>query len=238
MGILDRLRSGLGVQRPIERDAVSSDDQAIARYRYMLRTAPPETIEQAHAEAFTQLTPAQRRRVLAELASDMSAGERMAAARAGDDPRMLAQVATRAEIRNPGVLERAFGGVGGTGAGGFGQPGMGGVLAGTFFSSMAGAVLGSMIAQQFFSAHPGASHLFGNDAAFDPSAHAAGVQPDASTAGLIHDPFADAGASPQDPGHEGTQPSDWNSGDSDLDHGASDFDAGGGFDGGGDSFDV
>jgi hypothetical protein len=30
----------------------SADEQAIARYRYMLKTAPPETIEQAHAEAF------------------------------------------------------------------------------------------------------------------------------------------------------------------------------------------
>ena len=36
------------------------DDQAIARYRYLLRTAPPLTIEQAHAEAFAQLTPDQR----------------------------------------------------------------------------------------------------------------------------------------------------------------------------------
>jgi hypothetical protein len=237
MGILDRLRSGLGVQRPIEAGASSADEQAIARYRYMLRTAPPETIEQAHAEAFAQLTPEQRRRVLAELVSDMSAGERMAAARAGDDPRLLAQLATRAEIRNPGVLERAFGGVGGFGANTFGQPGVGGLFAGSFLSSMAGTVLGSMIAQQFFSTHAGGNHLFGNDALADAGAHGAGMQPDASTAGLVHDPFADAGHA-----HAGSGAVDSGTGDSDPDSGpfdsSGDFDGSGGFGGGGDSFDV
>src|SRR3712207_7066023 len=42
----------------------STDEQAVERYRYLLRTAPPGAIEQAHAEAFAQLTPAQRRLVL------------------------------------------------------------------------------------------------------------------------------------------------------------------------------
>ena len=44
-----------------------TDGQAIARYRYMLRTAPLEAIEEAHAEAFAALTSEQRRRVLEEL---------------------------------------------------------------------------------------------------------------------------------------------------------------------------
>src|SRR5918994_4496742 len=34
-----------------------ADAQALQRYRYMLKTAPPETIEQAHEEAFAKLTP-------------------------------------------------------------------------------------------------------------------------------------------------------------------------------------
>ncbi len=47
MGLFDRFR-GAGVQRPALQEAVeASDDQAVARYRYMLRTAPPDTIEQA-----------------------------------------------------------------------------------------------------------------------------------------------------------------------------------------------
>jgi hypothetical protein len=36
--------------------AKDSDEAAVERYRYMLRTAPPETIELAHAEAFAKLT--------------------------------------------------------------------------------------------------------------------------------------------------------------------------------------
>ena len=43
------------------------DPRAIERYRYMLRTAPPDDIERAHAEAFAQLTPEQRATVLREL---------------------------------------------------------------------------------------------------------------------------------------------------------------------------
>ena len=32
------------------------DEVAVERYRYMLRTAPPETLEHAHAEAFAKLS--------------------------------------------------------------------------------------------------------------------------------------------------------------------------------------
>jgi hypothetical protein len=52
MGIWDRFGGGIGMQRNTNPSAEESDEQAIARYRYMLKTAPPETIEQAHAEAF------------------------------------------------------------------------------------------------------------------------------------------------------------------------------------------
>ena len=162
MGLFDRFRDGFGVQRPLPPDAaaMSADEQAIARYRYMLKTAPPETIEQAHAEAFAQLSPEQRRRVLQELAEITPAAERPAVMRAGESPFDLARVATRAEIRNPGAMERIFGNVGpATGTAG---PGMGSLFAGSFLSSMAGTVLGSMIAQHFFSSRPEASHLFGD----------------------------------------------------------------------------
>src|SRR5258705_13693180 len=89
--------------------AQSADEQAIARYRYMLKTAPPETIEQAHAEAFAQLTPEQRRLLLQKLAESMPASERALAEQSGADPQALARMATRAEIRQPGVMERMFG---------------------------------------------------------------------------------------------------------------------------------
>src|SRR4051812_17952539 len=84
----------------------SADEQAIERYRYLLRTAPPEKIEEAHAEAFAQLSPEQRRQVLEQLSAAVPAGERPRA----DDARTLARAATRAELRQPGILERAFGG--------------------------------------------------------------------------------------------------------------------------------
>jgi hypothetical protein len=119
-----------------------TDEQAIDRYRYMLRTAPPETIEQAHAEAFARLTDRQRRMVLEQLREATPEPERATAT--ADDPRTLARLATRAEVRQPGTLERVFGS-----AGGMGGPGFGGVLAGSFLSSLAGTVIGSMIAQQF-----------------------------------------------------------------------------------------
>ena len=42
--------------------------------------------------------------------------------------------------------------------------GMGGLLAGSLFASMAGSVLGTVMAQQFFTHHPEAGHLFGGTA--------------------------------------------------------------------------
>jgi hypothetical protein len=121
-------------------DRPPSDEQAIERYRYMLRTAPPETIEQAHAEAFARLTEPQRRMVLQELREN--APERERATAATSDPQSLARMATRAEIRQPGTLERLFGGATG---GGFGS-----MLAGSLLGSLVGTVLGSMVAQHFF----------------------------------------------------------------------------------------
>ena len=130
--------SGRGGPRP-----ATGDDAAIQRYRYLLRTAPPEAIEQAHAEAFAALTPEQRRTVLTELGSQVPASERAAS----DDPQALARMATRAEMRQPGhdgadVLRAGHGGMGGMG--------MGGVLAGGLFASLAGAFVGTAIANEIF----------------------------------------------------------------------------------------
>jgi hypothetical protein len=119
-----------------------TDQQAVERYRYLLRTAPPEAIEEAHAEAFSRLTPDQRRMVLEQLSAQVPPTERTDS----EDPRSLARMATRAEMRQPGTLERTFSGIGPAGGG----IGLGGLLAGSFFSSMAGMFVGSMIANSFF----------------------------------------------------------------------------------------
>jgi hypothetical protein len=137
----------------------SEDEKAIARYRYLLNTAPPEAIEQAHAEAFAQLTPEQRRQVLQQLARVTPESERPVLERSANDPQALARAATRAEMRQPGVLERVFGGAGagGMGLGGRAMPGFGGMMAGSLLGSVAGTVLGSAIAHEFFSNHDAGS---------------------------------------------------------------------------------
>jgi hypothetical protein len=157
MGLFDRLFGrgddrnraawGQGAQQsqPAAGASRSEDEVAIERYRYLLRTAPPERIEQAHAEAFAKLTPEQRRQVLTQLSDYVPAGERAQS----DDPRSLARMATRAEMRQPGTMERALGrgGMGGMGMGGMG---MGGVIAGSLLASVAGAFVGTAIADAMF----------------------------------------------------------------------------------------
>lgn len=134
----------------------SPDERAVERYRYLLATAPPEGIEQAHAEAFAQLTPDQRRQVLQQLAQHVPPSERL-----GDDPAGLARMATRTELRNPGTLERTFGGAPagqggqgysgqGYGGQGYGGPGLGTMIGGSLLGTVAGVVVGSAIANAMF----------------------------------------------------------------------------------------
>jgi hypothetical protein len=151
MGFLDRLfgpKSPARAPQPMN-DAAAADVRAIERYRYLLRTAPPEAIEQAHAEAFAQLTPEQRTQVLRGLSEELPPTERATTGQA--EPQALARMATRAELRQPGTMERLFGGRPGAMGmnAGMGGLGMGGMFAGTLLSSIAGAFVGNAIAQQF-----------------------------------------------------------------------------------------
>jgi hypothetical protein len=144
MGFLDRLlgrSTGLESRPPQHASTAAAgeltDEQALERYRYLVRTAPPEAIEQAHEEAFAKLTPEQRGIALRELSAAVPEHERTG----DDDPRSLARMATRAETSQPGTVERAFGGGGGM------LGGMGGTLLGSF----AAAFAGSLVAQSLFS---------------------------------------------------------------------------------------
>jgi hypothetical protein len=144
MGFLDRLLGRGGEPESRSRQHVSAsspatpseltDEQALERYRYLVRTAPPDAIEQAHEEAFAKLTPEQRRLALRDLSAAVPEHERAE----GDDPRSLARMATRAETSRPGTVERAFGG----GAG---------MLGGSLLGSFAAAFAGTLIAQSLFS---------------------------------------------------------------------------------------
>lgn len=139
----------------------ADDERAVERYRYLLRTAPPERIEEVHAEAFATLTPEQRRMVYDEFTRSAPAGE----APRGDDPRSLAQAATRSEIRQPGYVERSLGNMGG---GGFGQrqgPSFGRMVGASILGTVAGYVIGSAIMSAFLP-DPG-SFDGGTDAADD-----------------------------------------------------------------------
>jgi hypothetical protein len=169
MGFLDRLLGrGTGPEsRPRQGASASSpaapgeltDEQALERYRYLVRTAPPEAIEQAHEEAFAKLTPEQRRMALRDLSAAVPEHERTG----GDDPRSLARMATRAETNRPGTVERALGGGGG----------MLGGIGGTLLGSFAAAFAGSLVAQSLF------SELGGEDA----GAAGAGAEGEAGDAG-------------------------------------------------------
>src|SRR6478735_10453745 len=156
MGFLDRLlgrtpteqhrhdagRDG-GNTRPAAvpaRPPASEDERAVARYRYLLRTAPPEQLEALHAEAFAKLTPEQRQQLLRELAT-VSPGEAGTSA----EPADLARAATRAEMRHPGTLQNTFS------RGSFGGgTGMGGMFAGSMMGTIAGVVIGSAVADMLF----------------------------------------------------------------------------------------
>jgi hypothetical protein len=178
MGFLDRLfgnERNAPQPRPGVPYVASEDEQALERYRYMMKTAPPETIEQAHQEAFARLTPEQRQRVLEELARSAPANERAAVeATSSEDPRAMARVATRAEVRQPGVMERTLGG---TGAGGMG-------MAGSLLSSFAAGFVGSMVAQSFFSAIGG---FGGEDTGGEHASDEATAQNDAEPDGIVED---------------------------------------------------
>lgn len=121
--------------------SMSEDERAIARYEYMLKTAPPEEIEKAHTEAFAKLTPDQRQQVLQRLATSSPQDTPQDAS-----PQALARAATRAEMRHPGMLRQSFGGVGFGGMGGGLGMGMGSML----LTSVAGAFVGTAIADAMF----------------------------------------------------------------------------------------
>jgi hypothetical protein len=137
-----------------------ADELAIQRYRYLLRTAPPEDLEAAHREAFEQLTPEQRHQVLQGLTREVAPNELR---NADDSADGLARLATRAELRRPGTMERAFGGQQ-AGAGGL----FGGGFGGSFLGMLAGAFVGTSIANAILpmdvSAAEGGAEGTGGDA--------------------------------------------------------------------------
>lgn len=98
MGVLARLFAGA------REDAADVDDRSVARYRHLLRTAPVESIEQTHVDAFATLGEAQRSELYEQLSRGVGTGERPLSS----EPATLARAAVRRERRLPGSLERTL----------------------------------------------------------------------------------------------------------------------------------
>lgn len=182
MGFLDRLlgrnEDSTGRRPAPAPEARRSDDEiAVERYGYLLRTAPPETIEKVHTEAFSKLTPQQRDILFDKLSANANTSERPADA----EPATLAKAATRAEIQQPGTLTRALGG---SAFGGAGGPGLGGMFASSLLGSVAGYVIGSALVSSFMPMDYGTGSP-------DATADTSGTEAGAADAGAS----ADSGAS-------------------------------------------
>ncbi len=212
--------------------ARTDDEIAVERYRYLLRTAPPETIEKVHEEAFTKLTPEQRRILFTQLSENAPAGEQPR----GEDPRSLAQAATRSEIRQPGTLERSFNG--GPQGGGMG---FGSMVASSLLGTVAGYVIGSALVSAFlpqpgFDQAAGDGSGAGTEASGTDASGTDGSGNDSGSGDGGTDAGGDAGAASDggvsaDGGGWGDGGGDWTGGSGDFgggDFGGGDF--GGGFD--------
>lgn len=119
-----------------------NDRAALARYDYLLRTAPPERLEQVHQEAFARLTPEQRAIVLERLSGELPAGERPRSA----DSAELARAATRGEVSKPGLMKRVLGSGAGRGVGAGALAGVGVAAAGGLAVAIAGGAIASAAA--------------------------------------------------------------------------------------------
>ena len=166
--------------------ARNEDEIAVERYRYLLRTASPEAIEQVHEEAFSKLTPEQRHMLYTQLSADAPAGE----APLSEEPRALAVSATRSEMRQPGTMERTLGQAGAA-------PGIGSMFASSLLGSVAGYVIASSLMTAFMPMDMGADTA-GADTGGDPGSDF-GANETISADGGFGDPgmgdagFGDAG---------------------------------------------
>jgi hypothetical protein len=91
------------------------DYEVQQRYRQVLRNAPPDVLDDAHTQAFSQLSPQQRMQLAQQLQQQSAQmghpyGSPYDRFDQDVDPRYLGQMARQAEQRNPGILDQIFGG--------------------------------------------------------------------------------------------------------------------------------
>ena len=101
-----------------------SDQEAVSRYQQVAPQLPPDMYQQSAEEAFARMSPQERQ----EFARHLQQRSRQQGAAFPDfnqdgiddryqDPRRLAQVTSRMEQQQPGILGQLLGGGGGGGAG-------------------------------------------------------------------------------------------------------------------------
>lgn len=107
MGLLDKLLRG---RRPPDGPDTQplTPDQAVARWRYLVRAAPPEALAEAHGRGLDILEELPRAELLQRLRSALSALEPGVVV--PGDAAVLLRASARAERRAPGFLERALAG--------------------------------------------------------------------------------------------------------------------------------
>jgi hypothetical protein len=105
MGLLDRLLKGR--RSPDAQDARPlSADEALARWRFVVGKAPPETLAEAHSRALDSLGDVPRSEVLQRLRSGLSSLETGVVV--PSEPALVVRAAARAERRVPGFIERTL----------------------------------------------------------------------------------------------------------------------------------
>lgn len=141
MRLLDRiLGRNITLDTP---PSTSSDEHAVERYEYLLRTARPDTIERSHVDAFERLTPQQRDLVFERFTAEVPADDRPADA----SSMTLAKAATRVEAREPGTLTRVLAGNRITSGDGRDE---GGPLGGSLFATFATYAIASTAIDAIF----------------------------------------------------------------------------------------
>jgi hypothetical protein len=105
MGLLDRLFRGRRTPEASEPRPLTGPE-ALARWRYLLVTAPPEALAAAHAAGLAALRADAQGELLHRLRTALSALEPGAVA--PREPEVLVRAAARAERRAPGFIERAL----------------------------------------------------------------------------------------------------------------------------------
>ena len=84
-----------------------TEAQTLERYRYLVSTAPAEVLAAAHRQAFTGLGLEHRIQIVSLLNARLPPVERVPH-HASNDPAVFSRAATRAEIREPSILEAAL----------------------------------------------------------------------------------------------------------------------------------